>query len=191
MMRIASEFGFTPASRSRIATPSSHEPSLFDRLEYPDADREASQDPMVRPPHHYQPTGRDHDAHRFRVRLHASHPEQNCGAGKRQRHPFPTCWKVRPDDVRLLGTAAVKCSLRGLPVVCRLLGRLRLRTHPLAPAQASEKRQCTNRGGWGTDRAAGYGDLAVVREVEGLIGAVGYTCERCGDGHLMRFGGQD
>src|SRR6266480_3566603 len=45
MMRIASEFGFTPASRSRIATPSSHEPSFFDKLEYPDADLGASQDP--------------------------------------------------------------------------------------------------------------------------------------------------
>jgi len=45
MMRIASEFGFTPASRSRIATPSSHEPSLFDKLEYPEADPGASQDP--------------------------------------------------------------------------------------------------------------------------------------------------
>jgi len=33
MMRIASEFGFTPASRSRIATPSATEPNLFDRLE--------------------------------------------------------------------------------------------------------------------------------------------------------------
>jgi P27 family predicted phage terminase small subunit len=30
MMRIASEFGFTPASRSRIATPSPAEPTLFD-----------------------------------------------------------------------------------------------------------------------------------------------------------------
>ena len=30
MMRIAAEFGFTPASRSRIATPSPEEPSLFD-----------------------------------------------------------------------------------------------------------------------------------------------------------------
>jgi phage terminase small subunit len=30
MMRIASEFGFTPASRSRIAAPSEVEPSLFD-----------------------------------------------------------------------------------------------------------------------------------------------------------------
>jgi P27 family predicted phage terminase small subunit len=30
MMRIASEFGFTPASRSRISTPSVAEPSLFD-----------------------------------------------------------------------------------------------------------------------------------------------------------------
>jgi P27 family predicted phage terminase small subunit len=33
MMRIASEFGFTPASRSRIATPSQVEPTLFDRLD--------------------------------------------------------------------------------------------------------------------------------------------------------------
>jgi len=33
MMRIASEFGFTPASRSRIATPSKAEPTLFDVLE--------------------------------------------------------------------------------------------------------------------------------------------------------------
>ena len=30
MMRIASEFGFTPASRSRISTPREHEPGLFD-----------------------------------------------------------------------------------------------------------------------------------------------------------------
>ena len=38
MMRIASEFGFTPASRSRISTPSSAEPSLFDLMEEsPDA----------------------------------------------------------------------------------------------------------------------------------------------------------
>jgi len=37
MMRIASEFGFTPASRSRIATPSEHEPSLFDALNEPPA----------------------------------------------------------------------------------------------------------------------------------------------------------
>jgi P27 family predicted phage terminase small subunit len=33
MMRIASEFGFTPASRSRISTPSVTEPTLFDVLE--------------------------------------------------------------------------------------------------------------------------------------------------------------
>jgi P27 family predicted phage terminase small subunit len=32
MMRIASEFGFTPASRSRISKPSQPEPSLFDVL---------------------------------------------------------------------------------------------------------------------------------------------------------------
>lgn len=30
MMRIASEFGFTPASRSRISAPAEHTPSLFD-----------------------------------------------------------------------------------------------------------------------------------------------------------------
>jgi P27 family predicted phage terminase small subunit len=35
MMRIASEFGFTPASRSRISTPSKAEPTLFDALEEP------------------------------------------------------------------------------------------------------------------------------------------------------------
>lgn len=33
MMRIASEFGFTPASRSRISTPSKADPSLFDLLD--------------------------------------------------------------------------------------------------------------------------------------------------------------
>jgi len=33
MMRITSELGFTPASRSRIATPSIAEPTLFDVLE--------------------------------------------------------------------------------------------------------------------------------------------------------------
>lgn len=32
MMRIASEFGFTPASRSRISAPAEHEPTLFDKL---------------------------------------------------------------------------------------------------------------------------------------------------------------
>lgn len=37
MMRIASEFGFTPASRSRIATPPSETPTLFD-LEIPQND---------------------------------------------------------------------------------------------------------------------------------------------------------
>ena len=30
MMRISAEFGFTPASRSRIATPRPEEPTLFD-----------------------------------------------------------------------------------------------------------------------------------------------------------------
>jgi P27 family predicted phage terminase small subunit len=33
MMRIASEFGFTPASRSRVATPAKAGPSLFDLME--------------------------------------------------------------------------------------------------------------------------------------------------------------
>lgn len=33
MMRIASEFGFTPASRSRISTPTKSTPSLFDIME--------------------------------------------------------------------------------------------------------------------------------------------------------------
>ncbi len=33
MMRIASEFGLTPASRSRISTPSKIDPTLFDLLE--------------------------------------------------------------------------------------------------------------------------------------------------------------
>jgi phage terminase small subunit len=35
MLRIAAEFGFTPASRSRIAAPSPAEPTLFDRLDDP------------------------------------------------------------------------------------------------------------------------------------------------------------
>lgn len=33
MMRIAAEFGFTPASRSRISSPTKSEPNLFDLLE--------------------------------------------------------------------------------------------------------------------------------------------------------------
>ena len=33
MLRISSEFGFTPASRSRIAAPSSDQPTLFDVAE--------------------------------------------------------------------------------------------------------------------------------------------------------------
>jgi len=32
IMRIASEFGFTPASRSRISTPIKNEPNLFELL---------------------------------------------------------------------------------------------------------------------------------------------------------------
>jgi P27 family predicted phage terminase small subunit len=37
MMRIASEFGFTPVSRSRIAAPAPEEPTLFDGIEQGDA----------------------------------------------------------------------------------------------------------------------------------------------------------
>jgi phage terminase small subunit len=40
MMRIAAEFGFTPASRSRIATPQQDEATLFDVLEQEDASPE-------------------------------------------------------------------------------------------------------------------------------------------------------
>jgi P27 family predicted phage terminase small subunit len=35
MMRIASEFGFTPASRSRISTPTQAEPPMFDFIQRP------------------------------------------------------------------------------------------------------------------------------------------------------------
>ena len=46
MMRIASEFGFTPASRSRISTPSAEEPSLLDLIENEaDSTAEAADDP--------------------------------------------------------------------------------------------------------------------------------------------------
>jgi hypothetical protein len=38
MMRIAAEFGFTPVSRSRIATPAPEEPTLFDSFEQDEAD---------------------------------------------------------------------------------------------------------------------------------------------------------
>ena len=43
MLLIASEFGFTPASRSRIATPSPTEPSLFDLME----DEPPDEDPVA------------------------------------------------------------------------------------------------------------------------------------------------
>lgn len=36
MVRVASEFGFTPASRVRIATPTEAEPTLFDSLDLPE-----------------------------------------------------------------------------------------------------------------------------------------------------------
>jgi P27 family predicted phage terminase small subunit len=47
MMRIASEFGFTPASRSPLSTPLPNEPSLLDLIEN-DTDRtaEAADDPI-------------------------------------------------------------------------------------------------------------------------------------------------
>lgn len=38
MLRIASEFGFTPASRGRISAPSLKEPTLFDQIEKPRPD---------------------------------------------------------------------------------------------------------------------------------------------------------
>lgn len=41
MMRIASEFGFTPASRGRISVPSESEPTLFDRLGTETAEEDA------------------------------------------------------------------------------------------------------------------------------------------------------
>jgi tripartite-type tricarboxylate transporter receptor subunit TctC len=42
MMRIASEFGFTPASRSRISTPGQRQPNLFDMLENVSGERDGS-----------------------------------------------------------------------------------------------------------------------------------------------------
>ena len=42
MMRIASEFGFTPASRSRIATPSPEQPTLFNLMEEPSEEAETT-----------------------------------------------------------------------------------------------------------------------------------------------------
>ena len=44
MMRIAAEFGFTPASRSRIATPSPGEPTLFDGTDF-DRSKDRSDSP--------------------------------------------------------------------------------------------------------------------------------------------------
>jgi P27 family predicted phage terminase small subunit len=42
MMRIASEFGFTPASRSRISTPSPGEPNLLELMEESEIDDETA-----------------------------------------------------------------------------------------------------------------------------------------------------
>jgi P27 family predicted phage terminase small subunit len=50
MLRIASEFGFTPASRSRIATPSPAQPSLFDLMEDEPADSIRSTQRSLRGP---------------------------------------------------------------------------------------------------------------------------------------------
>ena len=47
MMRIASEFGFTPASRRRISAPVEREPGLFDLF----ANRSEDQIPYVARPH--------------------------------------------------------------------------------------------------------------------------------------------
>lgn len=46
MMRIASEFGFTPASRSRISTPTSNAPSLFDLVNDGTPERAILNDPI-------------------------------------------------------------------------------------------------------------------------------------------------
>ena len=40
MLRIGSEFGFTPASRSRISAPSAPAPTLFDYADYSNSDDE-------------------------------------------------------------------------------------------------------------------------------------------------------
>jgi phage terminase small subunit len=42
MMRIASEFGFTPASRSRISTATADEPNLLDLMQEDGGDEEAA-----------------------------------------------------------------------------------------------------------------------------------------------------
>ena len=46
MMRIAAEFGFTPASRSRIATPSPVPPTLFDTIEEESEEGAAEEKPL-------------------------------------------------------------------------------------------------------------------------------------------------
>jgi phage terminase small subunit len=45
MMRIASEFGFTPASRSRISSPTQLEPTLFDTFDEPSNGVESGSEP--------------------------------------------------------------------------------------------------------------------------------------------------
>jgi P27 family predicted phage terminase small subunit len=47
MMRIASEFGFTPASRSRIAAPAKAGPSLFDLMEEPSESHRVDPDARI------------------------------------------------------------------------------------------------------------------------------------------------
>lgn len=58
MMRIASEFGFTPASRSRIATPAERKPSLLDFLDDEPSDVPAADGPAKNSePHENGPAG--------------------------------------------------------------------------------------------------------------------------------------
>ena len=45
MLRIAAEFGFTPASRGRIATPSPKAPTLFDALENESEEAQLNEEP--------------------------------------------------------------------------------------------------------------------------------------------------
>lgn len=48
MMRIAAEFGFTPASRSRISTPASPERTLFDLVALPPPYQDLAESNAVR-----------------------------------------------------------------------------------------------------------------------------------------------
>jgi hypothetical protein len=86
---------------------------------------------------------------------------------------------VTEADCRALsGRLWVRAENRGLrPLLCFVLcaGFLDACDHEPIPTlrrQASEKRQCTKSRRWGTDRAAGYGDLAAGQEA--------VTTDRCG-----------